>query len=184
MKEKIYDIIKELIPYAVILMVVIIIRSFIITPITVVGDSMFPILKNNELLLLSKISYKLHDIDRFDVVVIKEDEWIIKRVIGLPGETVKYNDGKLYIDDKEYKDIYGNGYTKDFDLEDIWEAGLLNNHDLKEKYSTIPEGYYLVLGDNREISKDSRSTGLIKEEEIKGKAVVRFWPLNKISIVK
>lgn len=184
MKEKLYEIIKELIPYAVILLVVIIIRSFIITPITVVGDSMFPTLKNNELLLLSKISYKLHDIDRFDVVVIKEDEWIIKRVIGLPGETVKYSGGKLYIDDKEYKDIYGNGNTNDFDLEDIWEAGLLNNHDLKEEYSTIPKGYYLVLGDNREISKDSRSTGLIKEEEIKGKAVVRFWPLNKISIVK
>ena len=65
-------------------------------------------------------------------------------------------------------------------------AGLTNEYIDKFDcpFEKIPEGYYLVLGDNRGISKDSRSVGLIKEDEIKGKAVIRFWPLNKISIVK
>ena len=173
------NIIKELIPYVVILIIVVIIRSFIITPITVVGDSMYPNLKNKELLFLSKISYKLHDIDRFDVIVIKEDDYIIKRVIGLPLENISYIDNKLYVDDTLVEDNYSNGNTIDFTLEDIC---LVSN--LKCSNNVIPKGYYLVLGDNREVSKDSRSVGLIKEDEIKGKAIVRFWPLNKISIVK
>jgi len=179
-------ILKEILPYAVILIVVVLIRTFLITPITVVGSSMVPTLHNGELLLLSKISYKLHDIDRFDVVVIKEDDWIIKRVIGLPGEDVFYKDGRLYIDGVLVEDKYGDGETTDFDLNDICIAGLSNKNIDKFDcpFDKIPEGYYLVLGDNRDISKDSRSVGLIKEVEIKGKAVVRFWPIKKISIVK
>lgn len=178
--------IKEIVPYLVIFIVVVLIRSFIITPITVVGSSMYPTLKDGELLLLSKISYTVHDIERFDVVVIKEDDWIIKRIIGLPGEDVLYKNGRLYIDNELVKDEYANGDTEDFDLNDIWLAGLENEHIEKfdEAFTVIPEGYYLVLGDNRDISKDSRSVGLIPEDEIRGKAVVRFWPLSKISLVK
>lgn len=177
--------IKEIVPYIVILIVVVLLRTFIITPITVVGDSMVPTLHNKELLLLSKISYKLHDIKRFDIVVIKEEDWIIKRVIGLPGDNIIYKDNKLYIDGKEVKDIYGDGTTSDFDLNKICLAGESNtNANYECPIDKIPEGYFLVLGDNREISKDSRSVGLIPKEEIQGKAIVRFWPLNKISIVK
>ena len=147
---------------------------------------MDPTLKNNELLLLSKISYKLHNIERFDIVVIKEEDYIIKRVIGLPGEDISYTEGKLYIDGKLTEDKYANGNTEDFTLEDIWLAGIDNEYIEKfdEPFDKIPEGYYLVLGDNRDISKDSRSVGLIHEDEIKGKAVIRFWPLTKISILK
>lgn len=178
--------IKEIVPYLIIFVVVVLIRSFIITPITVVGSSMYPTLKNGELLLLSKISYKINDIERFDVVVIKEDDWIIKRVIGLPGEDISYKDNKLYINDEVFEDEYANGETEDFNLEDIWLAGLDNEYIEKfdEAFTVIPDGYYLVLGDNRDISKDSRSVGLIPEDEIRGKAVVRFWPLSKISLVK
>ena len=80
-------IIKEVIPYIIILIVVVLVRTYLITPITVVGSSMDPTLHDKQMLLLSKISYKLHDIERFDIVVIKkENEEIIKRVIGLPGE--------------------------------------------------------------------------------------------------
>ena len=179
-------ILKEVIPYIIILVTVVIIRTYIITPITVVGSSMVPTLHNKELLLLSKISYKMHNIDRWDIVVIKEDDWIIKRVIGLPGESVSYKDGILYINDKSVDDSYGYGETKDFDMYDIYLAGLSEKEEDKvaEPFEKIPEGYYLVLGDNREISKDSRSVGLIPKEEIQGKAVFRFWPLNKISTVK
>ena len=177
-------VLKEIVPYIIILILVVLIRSFIITPVTVVGDSMLPTLHNKELLLLSKISYKLHDIDRFDVVVIKEDEWIIKRIIGLPGENVIYLNDKLYIDGVILEDNYSHGLTSDFNLEEICMIGLENNVELKCPIDKIPEGYYLVLGDNRKISKDSRSVGLIKEDKIQGKAILRFWPLNKISLVK
>lgn len=173
--------IREIVPYVVILLIVVLIRTFIITPVTVVGSSMYPTLKNGEILLLSKISYRIHDIDRFDVVVIKEDDWIIKRIIGVPGDNVYYKDNELYINEKLIEDKYGNGITEDFDLEDIWESG---KNKFNEPFDVIPEDYYLVLGDNRGISKDSRSVGLIPIDEIKGKAVVRFWPLTKISVVK
>lgn len=182
-------IINELIPYVIILVVVVIIRTFIITPVTVSGSSMSPTLKNKELLLLSKISYKVNDIKRFDVVVIEEsDEPIIKRIIGLPGENVSYSDNKLYINGKELEDKYGYGETSDFDLKDVCLATYMNEFNTDKDrgctYDEIPEDYYLVLGDNRKISKDSRSIGLISKDEIIGKTVVRFWPLNKISLVK
>ena len=82
---------KELIPYIVIVIVVVLIRSFIATPVIVSGDSMVPTLKNKQLLLLNKINYKINDIKRFDIVVINVDnKEIIKRVIGLPGENVRH----------------------------------------------------------------------------------------------
>lgn len=170
---------KEIIPYIIILIVVVIVRTYFVTPITVVGSSMVPTLHNKELLLLSKISYKINNIERFDVVVIKEDEWIIKRVIGLPGENIEYKNKKLYINGKLVEDLYEDGETNDFDMESI-----CNITNIECENGKIPKDYYLVLGDNRKISKDSRSIGLIPKNEIKGKAIVRFWPLNKISIVK
>ena len=176
-------IIKELLPYVVIFLVVVLIRTFLVTPVTVVGDSMVPTLHNKELLLLSKISYKIHDIDRFDVVVIKDDDWIIKRIIGLPGDDVIYNNNTLYINGEIIKDEYGYGDTRDFNLNDICLAGLNNGSDINCPIDKIPEGYYLVLGDNRKISKDSTTIGLIPYDEIQGKAIVRIWPLNKINVL-
>ena len=176
---------KEIVPYILILVIVVLIRAFIVTPVTVVGSSMYPNLKDGEILLLSKVGYKLKDIERFDVVVIKEDDWIIKRIIGLPGDNVYYKDNELYINDKLVEDKNANGITGDFDLNSIWEAGINEGKkDFDESFDKIPEGYYLVLGDNRGISKDSRDVGLINKNKIKGKAIFRFWPLNKISGVK
>lgn len=176
-------IIKELLPYVVIFLVVVLIRTFLITPVTVVGDSMVPTLHNKELLLLSKISYKVHDIERFDVVVIKDEDWIIKRIIGLPGDDVSYSDNTLYINSEIIKDEYAYGDTRDFNLNDICIAGLNNDRDVNCPINKIPDGYYLVLGDNRKISKDSTTIGLIPYNEIQGKAIVRIWPLNKISVL-
>lgn len=178
-------ILKEILPYIIILIVVVLIRTFIITPVTVVGDSMVPTLHDKELLLLSKISYKLHDIERFDVVVIKEEDWIIKRIIGLPGEDISYVDNVLYVNGESVLDEYGYGNTSDFNLEDIcFVSSEKKDFDYQCPIDKIPEGYYLVLGDNRRISKDSRNVGLIPEEEIQGKTIFRFWPLNKVSSVK
>jgi len=170
--------IKEWLPYVIIIIVIILIRSYIITPIIVKGASMEPTFKENEVLFLSKISYKLHKIERFDTVVVDTGEdLIIKRVIGLPGEKVEYKDNKLYVNNKEIEDPYPNNETDDFDLEEICDIGNDNCTTI------IPEDKYLVLGDNRKISADSRTKGLFDIEDIKGKVVLRLWPLNKIKII-
>lgn len=162
-------IIKELYPYVIIIIVVILTRSFIITPVIVSGKSMLPNFNDGELLLVRKIDYNEKTIKRFDVVVIKKDkEEIIKRIIGIPGEHISYKNNKLYINDELISEDYSHLNTKDFNLEEICSC------------SIIPKGKYLVLGDNRPISKDSRSIGLIDEKDIVGKSVFRLWPITKI----
>lgn len=162
--------IKELFPYVVIIIVVVLIRTFIITPVIVSGDSMKPNLKDGELLLVRKIGYTKDSIKRFDIVVLIErennkNEEIIKRVIGLPGEHISYKNNKLYVNDKVVEENFKSRDTKDFNLEEVCSCG------------SIPEGKYLVLGDNRPISKDSRIIGLIDEKDIVGKAIFRLWPI-------
>ena len=158
--------INELVPYVIIVLVVVLIRSFLVTPVIVSGDSMVPTLKNRELLLLNKINYRVSDIKRFDIVVIRlENKEIIKRVIGLPGEEVLYRNNKLYIDGHEIENDY-NFVTGDFSLKTICNC------------SRIPEGKYLVLGDNRAVSADSRIMGLIDEEDIEGSVRVSLWPIK------
>ena len=158
-------IIKEIIPYIVIVLVVVLIRTFIITPVRVDGDSMKNTLKNGDILLL----YKLGSINRLDIIVLdeeKDNEKIIKRVIGLPGETVAIKKGKIYINDKVIDDKYVYGETSDYDK------------------VTLEDDEYFILGDNRLISKDSRYFGPIKENEIKGKIVFRLFPFTKIGTVQ
>lgn len=158
-------VIKEVIPYIVIVVVVVLIRTFIITPVRVDGDSMKNTLKNGDILLL----YKLSSIDRNDIIVLdeeKDNEKIIKRVIGMPGETVAIKKGKIYINDKVIDDEYAYGETSDFDK------------------VTLADNEYFILGDNRLISKDSRYFGPIKDNEIKGKIVFRLFPFTKIGTVQ
>lgn len=158
-------VIKEVIPYVVIVVVVVLIRTFIITPVRVDGDSMKNTLKNGDILLL----YKLSNIDRFDIIVLdeeKDNEKIIKRVIGMPGESVAIKKGKIYINDKVIDDEYAYGETSDYNK------------------VTLRDNEYFILGDNRLISKDSRYFGPIKENEIKGKIVFRLFPFTKIGTVQ
>ena len=160
--------IKELYPYVIIVVVVILVRTFIITPVIVSGSSMKPNFNDGELLLVRKIRYNEKTIKRFDVVVIKKDkEEIIKRVIGLPGEHISYKNNKLYVNDKGLEENFDFRKTNDFNLEEICSC------------NSIPKGKYLVLGDNRPISKDSRMIGFIDEKDILGKAVYRIWPISK-----
>lgn len=160
--------IKEAIPYLVIIIAVILIRSYLVTPVIVSGDSMEPTLNDKELLLLNKINYKINKIKRFDIVVIRIDgKEIIKRVIGLPGETILYRDNKLYIDGKELKNNY-NFETEDFSMKKVCNC------------ERIPEGKYLVLGDNRGVSADSRFYGLIDIEKIEGNVNFSLWPIKII----
>ena len=156
--------IKGLIPYAVILLLVVIIRSFIVTPVIVSGTSMYDTLNDGDILLLEKFD---KNYERFDIIIFDYNNTkLVKRVIGLPGEHIEYKDGKLYINgnlvDEEFSSI-----TSDFTLEYLG-------------YEIIPEGYYFVLGDNRNLSSDSRVLGLIKSDSINGKAIFSIWPFTKI----
>ncbi len=142
------------------------IRVFLITPVIVSGDSMSPTLENKQLLLLNILNYRLNDIERFDIVVIRQDnKEIIKRVIGLPGENILYRSNKLYVDGHELENDY-NFDTDDFSLKTICNC------------SRIPENQYLVLGDNRAVSADSRIIGLIDRKDIAGSVEISLWPLK------
>lgn len=156
---------KELVPYIIIILAVVLIRTFVVTPIRVDGPSMNPTLTNGNIMILNKLA----KIDRFDIVVIKSSkahDTLIKRVIGMPGETIEVKDGKLYINDKLVKDKYGYGVTRDFD---------------KIK---IPKNEYFVMGDNRPISADSRIFGTFNKKDIKGTTRLVLFPFKKIGFVK
>ena len=153
---------KEILPYLIIIVIVVIIRTFIITPVRVNGDSMKPILVDKEIVLLKKYdkNYK-----RFDIVVFNDKRGhLIKRIVGLPGETLYYSNNKLFVNGKYIKeDFLGpNEETYDYELEEV-----------------IPEGYYFVMGDNRDNSTDSRIIGLVSEEDILGTTSFVLYPFNR-----
>ncbi len=157
---------KDLIPYVVIVIVVVLIRSFIITPVQVEGSSMYSTLNDGEILLLKKYDKKY---ERFDVVVFNyNDSRLIKRIIGLPGDNVEYLDNKLYINGSYIKEPFlkNNQQTADFKLEELG-------------YKKIPNNYYFVLGDNRTNSTDSRVIGLVSSTYIKGKTDFAIFPFNQ-----
>ena len=161
--------IKELIPYIVIIIVVVLVRTYIITPVIVVGDSMVPTLEDNQILLLNKFEYKFNKIERYDIVVIEVGKSeIIKRVIGLPGENIEYTNNTLYINGHEEKTEF-NFETDDFNLQ-----GICANCD------KIPKDKFLVLGDNRMVSSDSRIIGLIDKKDIEGSAHISIWPIKTV----
>ncbi len=171
-RKKVLKVVKSLIPYVIIVIVVVLIRTFIITPAMVDGSSMEPTLSNNNVVLLNKLDYKLNDISRFDVVVVNlENEKLIKRVIGLPGEHIEFKNNTLYVDGFVVEENFSHAKTHDFKLESIG-------------YLTIPGDKYFVVGDNRNDSVDSRMIGLIDKEDILGSVSYRIFPLNKINKVK
>ena len=155
---------KSILPYVIIIIVVVLIRTFIMTPVRVNGTSMYPTLKGNEIMLLNKLG----KIDRFDIVVLKldEEENLIKRVIGMPGETIEIRDNKIYINDKVLKDPYGFGVT--------YSVSKL----------TLKENEYYVLGDNRQVSSDSRIFGPIEGAKIKGTTNFILYPFKSFGKVK
>ena len=132
---------------------------------------MVPTLLDGDIMILDKIGYRINGLKRFDIVVIKyNNEKIIKRVIGLPGDYIEDKDNILYVNGKEIKEEYKRDITNNFSLKDLG-------------YEKIPENKYLVLGDNRSISKDSRIIGLIDKEDIEGYTGIIVFPFKRIGNV-
>ena len=153
--------IKEFLPYFMIILVVVLIKTFVVSPIRVNGASMDPTLNDKDIMLLDEISYRFSDIERFDIVVVKEeDEYLIKRVIGLPGETVEYKNDKLYIDGKYVKEDFKHKETFDFS-------------------TTLGKDEYFIMGDNRTNSTDSRVFGPISRDKIMGKTSLTILPISR-----
>ena len=157
---------KENIVFLIILTAIIITRIFFLSPIRVNGTSMHPTLQDKEFMILNKISLK-QGINRFDIVVVQENnKYIIKRVIGLPRESVMYKDSKLYINGKVIEDNYSKTTTNDFDN------------------VVLGENEYFVMGDNRAVSSDSRIIGPVNIKNIKGKTNLIIFPFNKMGTVE
>jgi signal peptidase I len=143
------------------------IRTYIIQPYRVDMTSMVSTLYPNDLVLVDKLSYRLHQPSRGDVIVFQppldtKDKYI-KRIIGLPGETIEIKNNTVYINEKPLNEPYIN-------------SPMLGDMQLTE----IPDGYIFVMGDNRSVSLDSRSFGSVRISSVVGKAVVVYWPLNHL----
>lgn len=185
-KNELFDWVKALL---IAIVLVFIVRMFLFSPIVVDGPSMQPTLHDRDQMIVNKFIYRMKDPDRFDIVIFHatSQKDFIKRVIGLPGENIIMKDNQLYIDGKEVEEPFllelPDGMTSpeiwknDFELEELPEGS-------PEGYKTVPDGYVLVLGDNRNNSTDSRSLGLIPIDEIVGKANIIYWPLNRVQILK
>ncbi len=169
-KEFFKDTAKVLIFIIIILFTVV----YVVSITQVVGSSMYPTLKDGELLILNKAKYRFSDVQRGDIISLKyaDTKYLIKRVIGMPGDSLYIKDNAVYINNKKYQEPYLSENLKydDFDLKDYG-------------YEKIPENMYFVLGDNRENSKDSREIGFVKKSDIIGKVSIRFWPLNKMKLM-
>lgn len=182
-------------PFIIIIFFVVIIRVFIATPVRVNGSSMYPTLKNKDTMLLYKLTKKTKGIKRFDIVVIETDSGrLIKRVIGLPGDKVKYviekneNEeevGVLYINDEKVEENFIDAEAKVNTCKTVWneEHNICNTSETiftGEKHEiTVPEDSYYVMGDNRVNSKDSRMIGFIEEKSILGTTEIILFPFNR-----
>jgi signal peptidase I len=157
------------------LVIAIVIRTFVFQAFYIPSESMVPTLKVGDRVLVNKLSYKLHDPRRGDIVVFKAPEAaataeikdLVKRLIGLPGETIEGRDGKIYIDGRELDEPY---------LPD----GVKSRTFGPEK---IPPDHYFMLGDNRQYSKDSTFFGPIARKDLIGRAFMRIWPLSHLGFL-
>ena len=175
------NIIKQLLGWILYLLLVVGLTWLILTYVgqrtRVSGHSMETTLSNGDNLIVDKLSYRFRDPKRFDIIVFpfkyEENTYYIKRIIGLPGETVQVVDGCAYIDGELLEsDIYG--------------AELMEDSGIAGELLTLKEDEYFVLGDNRNHSSDSRdpSVGILTREDLLGKAWVRIYPFDKMGVIR
>ena len=176
-------------------------RYYIWNPVSVHGHSMDPTLQHQEKLIMLKTT----SIDRFDIVVASEtdsngdEKLIVKRVIGMPGDTIRYENDVLYINNEQIDESYLAEYLTAFNedkLQTIYsynkqfqavaqsaEAFTQDANGFVDFTITVPEDQYFLMGDDRLVSLDSRSVGTFSRENIKGEVVFRMWPFNRIGTV-
>ncbi|MBO0421745.1 signal peptidase I [Enterococcus plantarum] len=180
MKKK-HSTLYTVIQFSFILLLALFLRAFVLTPVEVVGISMEPTYHESDRLWQSSFLNP----KRFDVATFpspRDGKRIVKRIVGLPGDTIRMENDQLYINDKKYDEPYldefknaltdGNPLTTDFTLKNSATAPA----------TVVPEGKYFVLGDNRRKTDDSRYFGFVDKEAIVGVVYFRYYPLNKIGV--
>jgi signal peptidase I len=168
------------------LVIALVVKAFLFQAFYIPSDSMVPTLKTNDRVIVNKLSYHLHKIHRGDIVVFRTPKGpdgkpidptikdLVKRVIGLPGETVSEKDGHILINGKALKESY------------LPEGTVSNCASFPAQCfptGPIPASRYWVMGDNRPNSRDSRYFGAITKSEIVGRVFVRVWPLNRLGLL-
>jgi signal peptidase I len=197
-KSVIREIWEWIVVFAAAFILVALLNTTVFATTQVRQTSMQDTLHEGQHLFVEKLSYNFSDPSRGDIIVFIEDKYpenyiekvkifltdvgdifkpverktntrLVKRVIGIPGDEIDIHDGKVFLNGEELDEPYVKGET--FKREQPFPIKL-------------KEGEYLVLGDNREVSKDSRTFGTIDRSQIEGRAVFRFWPLNKLAVLK
>jgi signal peptidase I len=153
------------------ILIALLINVFVGQATRVEGQSMEPNLHTNQRLVVEKMSYRFHGPERFDIVVLRigsqGDELLIKRVVGLPGETVEIRNGQVYVDGEMLDEPFAIGDTR---------PG-------RQSSVTVPPLHVYVLGDNRNHSNDSRNFGPVPIENIVGRAWLSYWPLEDAGLL-
>ena len=172
LKKEIFEWIKV---FALAIVFAFIITQFI-KPTLVRGDSMYSTLEEGDYLIINRMSYKFKEPEHGDIIVFESDlkqgdgssKDLVKRVIGVGGDKVKIENNKVYVNDEELNEPYIHNEITEGDIDTV-----------------VPDGAVFVLGDNREISLDSRydSVGFISKSDILGKVFVRLYPFNKIGLL-
>lgn len=171
-------VVDDLVKFALIaLLVVLPVRFFVAQPFIVRGASMEPTFHGNEYLIVDQLSYRLHGPERGDVIILKypkdESVFFIKRVIGLPGETVEIIGENVVIQP-------AGGFPA-FTLDEYY----IDPDRLQNEYGiyTLSANEYFVMGDNRRESSDSRSWGVLRKDEVVGRAFLRLLPLSRLDVL-
>ncbi|MEI7604295.1 MAG: signal peptidase I [bacterium] len=177
-KEKLSRFIKsffESIQLMITALALVVVIGFVVQPTTVIGSSMSPTLESGEILIVEKVSTTVNNINRGDVITFSEttNKDLVKRVIGLPGDRVKISEGKVYVNDQIIPEVYLSVENRIVPLGTFFSEG-------QEK--TVPAGSFMVLGDNRKNSLDSRYIGFINKSQVIGKVWIAMWPLDKIHV--
>ena len=166
----------ELVKFVLITLAIVIpIRAYVAEPFIVSGESMVPAFRNGQYLVIDELSYHLREPARGEVVIFRyprdPSKFFIKRLIGLPGETVVIRDNQVYIHDTTGQEMA------------LKESYLPVGQILDNSTTTLGEGEYFVMGDNRRMSLDSRAWGAVPVKNIKGRVFLRLFPLQKIGVL-
>jgi signal peptidase I len=181
---------RNVLEYAVVTMIAValavLIQAFVVKPYMIPSESMATTIVTGQRVLVDRLEYHYRDIHRGDIVVFRhvtpEADVLIKRVVGLPGDTLSIRDGRLYVNGKPLDEPYldtARGVTVETFPGDITTPSGTPGWTLNEPY-TLPPDQYFMMGDNRTDSFDSRFWGTVDRRDIIGRAVFTYWPLDRL----